>query len=375
MIGMAAASPPHPASAESYAQKASTLREELANKKAQHDALLQKSSTLNAEVSTLKKNLVKVSGDLRESEESLTDTEQKLQDLKEKKTHLIATLYKDQTAMGGFVSAVKKYSQTSTPDMLMQGNPVDASRAGIVMKSVMPRLQEQSNALKAQLEEIRKVEADISDQQETVREESNKLNKQQNSLSSLLQQRSKLYKSTENERLSQEKEVERLTRESKNLEDLMSKLKEKPKRRHKEESETEEAGNAPLPPGMVQPVHGRVAISFGQQDELGAPSRGITFSTRPGASVVTPLAGTVKFAGPFQKYKQILIVEHDGGYHSLIAGLSHIDTVVGASLAAGEPVGTADNSGSPKVYYELRRNGKPINPQKSLLAQSKQEKG
>jgi len=275
--------------------------------------------------------------------------------------------------MGGLVSAVKKYSQTSTPDMLVQSNPIDAERASIVMKSIMPRLQQQSTSLKSQLAEIKKIEDDITNQQKIQTQEANKLDKQQDTLAILLEQRQRMYKSTESERLAQEKQVAELTQKSKNIEDLIQRLKSNSKRRTNDDS-GDTAENARLLSHMLLPVHGKIFTAFGQRDNLGAPSKGVTFSTRPGASVVTPLAGIVKFAGPFQKYKQILIVEHKGGYHSLIAGLARIDTVVGASLAAGEPVGVAETSGSPRVYYELRYNGKPVNPQRSLIAQRKQEK-
>ncbi len=356
-----------------YTDKANDIREELAAKKVAHDALLQKSTVLNSQVSDLKKNLVKVSKDLQTSEENLSTTDQNLQDLRQKKERIIKNLYKDQQAMGGLVSAVKKYSQTSTPDMLMQSNPIDAERASLVMKSVMPRLQQQSTSLKSQLAEVKKIEGDITRQQQIQNQEAKKLNGQQDDLAILLQRRQKMYQSTESQRVVQENEVARLKKESKNVEDLIQRLKSNHKRKTYDDGE-DEAESGPLPNHMLLPVHGKIYTAFGQRDDLGAESKGITFSTRPGASVVIPLAGIVKFAGPFQKYKQILIVEHKGGYHSLIAGLARIDTVVGASLAAGEPVGVAETSGSPRVYYELRRNGKPVNPQRLLLAQRKQEK-
>ncbi len=369
----------HPASGicntADYIDKASDLRDELTAKKAAHQALLQKSTALNSEVTDLKKNLIQVSKNLQASEENLSDADQNLQDLRQKKVRIIQNLYKDQQAMGGLVSAVKKYAQTSTPDMLMQSDPIDAARASLVMKSVMPRLQEQSSLLKAQLAEIKKIEGDITGQLHIQTQEANKLDKQQDDLAVLLQQRQRLYQSTESLRLTQEKEVLRLTKESKNIEDLIQRLKSKNRKVEDDSDDGEDADNSgPLPEHMLLPVNGKLYTAFGQTDDQGAPSKGITFSTRPGARVVIPLAGIVKFAGPFQKYKQILIVEHKGGYHSLIAGLARIDTVVGASLAAGEPVGVAETSGSPRVYYELRRNGKPVNPQRSLLAERKQEK-
>ena len=360
----------HPApSCASYADKASNIQEELAEKKAAHAELLKKSTALNSEVATLKNNLVSVSKDLRTSEESLSTTDQNLKDLRQKKEHYLQNLYKDQQAMGGLVSAVGKYSRTSTPSMLMQASPIDAARASLIMKSIMPRIQQQSTYLKSQLSEIKKIEGDITTQLQLQTEQNAKLNKQQNDLTALLHARREVYQSTENERRTEEKEVSRLTKESANIEELMEKLKSKTQKNN-----VAKMAGSPLPANMLTPVHGRILTGFGDKDDLGAPSKGITFITRPGASVIVPLAGIVKFAGAFQKYKQILIVEHQGGYHSLIAGLARIDTVVGASLAAGEPVGVTETTGSPQVYYELRQNGKPVNPQRSLLAQRKQEK-
>ena len=79
---------------------------------------------------------------------------------------------------------------------------------------------------------------------------------------------------------------------------------------------------------------------------------------------MAPYDGQVVFAGQFRGYGQILIIEHNEGYHTLLAGLSRIDCVVGQWLMAGEPVGRMGRpvDGNPELYLELRRNGQPINP-------------
>ena len=63
-------------------------------------------------------------------------------------------------------------------------------------------------------------------------------------------------------------------------------------------------------------------------------------------------------------YGQILIIEHGGGYHTVLAGLEGADAVVGQWLLAGEPVGVvgSPDSGRPQLYLELRRDGQPIDP-------------
>ena len=70
------------------------------------------------------------------------------------------------------------------------------------------------------------------------------------------------------------------------------------------------------------------------------------------------------YAGSFLGYGQLLIIEHGEGYHLLLAGLSHIDCVVGQWVLAGEPVGVMGGTGKEgqQLYLELRQQGVPIDP-------------
>ncbi|AWU94375.1 metallopeptidase [Azospirillum ramasamyi] len=124
----------------------------------------------------------------------------------------------------------------------------------------------------------------------------------------------------------------------------------------------------PAVAGMVLPAAGKLTTRFGEADRYGATSRGVTVQTRAGAAVVAPRGGTIVFAGPFKGYGLILIVEHGNGYHSLIAGLGRIDTAVGRKVAGGEPLAVMPPDGNPDLYFELRRNGQPINPQRGFGA-------
>lgn len=134
-------------------------------------------------------------------------------------------------------------------------------------------------------------------------------------------------------------------------------------------AEAETARAAPsAPAGERLPVGGRVTVRYGEADRYGATSRGVTIQARAGSTVVSPQAGTIVFAGPFRGYGQILIVEHSHGYHSLIAGFGRIDTAVGRRVATGEPIGLMPADGSPDLYFELRRHGQPINPQRGFGA-------
>jgi len=117
-------------------------------------------------------------------------------------------------------------------------------------------------------------------------------------------------------------------------------------------------GAAPSP--YLLPVTGRIITGFGAPLQAGV-SRGLTIAPRAGAQVVAPAAGRVAFAGPYRGYGEIVIVEHDGGWTSLVTGLSRISAEVGDSVIAGTPLGQA-GPGSPQVTLELRREGEPVNP-------------
>jgi len=120
----------------------------------------------------------------------------------------------------------------------------------------------------------------------------------------------------------------------------------------------EAPAGAPSP--YIMPVAGRLVTGFGAP--LGATlSQGITLAPVGGAQVVAPAAGRVAFAGPYRGYGQIVIIEHPGGWTSLVTGLARADAQVGEQVGDGAPLGVAGPS-RPTVTVELRRAGEPVNP-------------
>ena len=91
------------------------------------------------------------------------------------------------------------------------------------------------------------------------------------------------------------------------------------------------------------------------------------------------------FAGPFRSYGQLLIINADGGYHMVLAGLSQIDVQLGQFVLAGEPVGTMNpapkstarpaQSSAPYLYVEFRKDGRPVDPDPWWVANSQKVQG
>ena len=118
------------------------------------------------------------------------------------------------------------------------------------------------------------------------------------------------------------------------------------------------------------PVQGVVLTGFGETDSIGAKSQGLSVEAPPGALVVAPMGGRIKFAGTFKNYGKMIIIEHESGYYSLIGGLGGISAAVDQAVRPGEPIGklpgASSRGASPVLYYELRHKGQAIDPSRKF---------
>ncbi len=125
---------------------------------------------------------------------------------------------------------------------------------------------------------------------------------------------------------------------------------------------------------VAMPVEGGFDKRFGEDDGAGGTLQGDMVKTQSGAIVTSPADGVVLYAGPFRSYGQLLILNAGDGYHVVLAGMDRISVTLGQSVISGEPVGAMgetrlasaaafdDAGGSPELYIEFRKDGKPVDP-------------
>ena len=117
----------------------------------------------------------------------------------------------------------------------------------------------------------------------------------------------------------------------------------------------------PAPHGVYRlPVRGRVVTGFGELADAGYRARGVTLAVVAGAPVMAPAAGTVRYARPFRGFGAIVVIDHGGGWTSLVAGLGSASVRAGDRVAGGQPIGSAARGEEPTVTVELRRRGRPV---------------
>ncbi|SDI93223.1 murein hydrolase activator EnvC family protein [Billgrantia gudaonensis] len=112
------------------------------------------------------------------------------------------------------------------------------------------------------------------------------------------------------------------------------------------------------------PVEGELAATFGNGD--GVHRNGLLIRTAEGTPVTAVHAGRVVFAEWMRGFGNLVIVDHGDQVMTLYAHLQHFETEVGRALSRGDPLGAVGVSGGqrqPGLYFEVRRQGKPIDPE------------
>jgi murein hydrolase activator len=374
---------------------------------------------LGAEIAKLRIESVAAAQLAQRHESEIGALEAQLEGLNTEETAKIAALRTRQAEETQLLMALERLAR-HPPEALALGSaePVDAVRGAMLLGAALPRLEAKAKALEAELdalaalrqridgkkrelvtlrdaraEEQQKMgdliqrkaalQARIAQRVEIGAQRLAQLSAQANDLRELIERLEAERKQREEEaRKREEEERQRAEAEQQRQNELLAHAMTKPPRAEPEPRETATAAVAGTPRAladpskpkglrpfaaakgaMVAPAAGHLARRYGEPDEMGTTSRGLTIETQPGAQVVAPFDGRIEFAGPFRGYGQILIIEHGDGYHSLLAGLGRIDGAVGQWLVAGEPVGAMDlGQEKPALYLELRRNGQPINP-------------
>ncbi|WP_371832796.1 M23 family metallopeptidase [Mesorhizobium koreense] len=127
---------------------------------------------------------------------------------------------------------------------------------------------------------------------------------------------------------------------------------------------------------IANPAPGAVVTSaFGVRRDpilgVSALHPGIDFRDAIGSNVPATAAGVVTRASRAGGYGNMVEIDHGGGYSTRYAHLSEIDVKVGDKVARGETIGKSGSTGrstGPHLHYEVRHNGKAVDPVSFLKA-------
>jgi len=181
---------------------------------------------------------------------------------------------------------------------------------------------------------------------------------QQVTLNSAVAAESALLKKVRGEKEAGQALQQQLAESAGRLRDLLAGLQRRKEQARPQGSSDFETGRGKLP----WPLRGKVIAGFGSQVHPRYKTRtnnlGIDIKAGPGAQVRSVAPGRVAYADQFMGYGNLIIVDHGAGFYTLYANLDEMSAKVGTEVAAGTTVGTA----SDYLHFEIRKDGKPVNP-------------
>jgi len=122
------------------------------------------------------------------------------------------------------------------------------------------------------------------------------------------------------------------------------------------------------PPAWAWPTAGRINVDFGGKPGTGT---GILVNGRAGQPVYAAASGVVVYAGSgLIGYGQLIILKHNDTYLSAYGYNASLLVKEGQSIRKGQQIATMGEGPErkPRLHFEIRRNGKPVNPRQYLPA-------
>ncbi|WP_303982758.1 murein hydrolase activator EnvC [Dongia mobilis] len=397
---------------ESLAQTASDLenvQQELQSSQKKADELANQAAALSREVADLQTALISAAADVQRREREVTEIENTLATLSESERDKEAALKRGRKELAATLVALQRLSALPRQALLFGPEPpIDMARSARLLGIVTPVLDGRARALQSELNEIKELRQEMARRRDDLTAALAKLAGENQRLADLVAKKSGLQQSTLAETEATRQRLARLADQAKNLQDLITRLEQtetdNPTPADETPSDDDQVASlepdAPKKPAVTKkpadlrafpkditrltvPVSGEMVKKFGSKTETAGTMKGVEIETRPGAQIVATFDGQIVFEGPFRGYGQILIIEHSGGYHTILAGLDRVAVDVGQWLKAGEPIGrmgasaqlettqpenepesSGDDTGTgrPRLYIEMRHDGQPFDP-------------
>ncbi len=361
--------------------------------------LSEKTQALEDEIRSLQVSFTGTLSKIRRHEQAIASAEETLTSLESERQTRLDELTKRRRDFYGTLAAMQRIAFRPRAAMLASEHPpVDTLRGALLLGAALPEVEAKARTVEDFLSELQDLTRSIEEEHEALDAAAATLRQERLRLRDLIERKQAALSVTETEKQAAEARAAELADKAETLRQLMALATEGTETREApatneqtaslgaveatksvEPSPAERTASALTAPSPVRflteqkaqllmPIHGRIVARFGQTiargPDAGRPAKGLTIRAESSAQVVAPFDGKVVYAGVFRTYGQILIIDHGGRYHTLLAGLDEISAAVGQWVLAGEPIATISrlDDQQPELYLELRRTGEAIDP-------------
>ncbi|HEY6517252.1 MAG TPA: peptidoglycan DD-metalloendopeptidase family protein [Steroidobacteraceae bacterium] len=247
--------------------------------------------------------------------------------------------------------------------LLNQGDPARAGRMFVYYSYFSRARALKIQAIEADLQRIGQLDGQLQAQDTKLAGLQQAQQLQVSALRQARSQRMQVLASISAQTQSRAARLSRLQHQRSDLESLLAQL-----RRATASLPPEDLGHSPfahLRGRLPRPVAGSIIERYGQVRAGGLKWQGDLFATQREAPVRAVSPGRVVYADWLAGLGLLIIIDHGDGYMSLYGHNDRLYESVGQHVAAGQVIARAGDSGGsarPELYFEIRREGEPLDP-------------
>lgn len=343
---------------ERLRERIEQTRRALAETRSEHDVVQAQLRKVERRIGQVGRAVRRLARDIQRQEQALASLRQRRAELQEALAgyrEILARQVRASYVMG---------RQEHMKILLNQGDPATVQRALVYYDYLnRSRAAQIRNAL-ARLEELQAVEQEIREKQERLQALLARRAQQKKALEDSRMARQKVMASLERRIDDQGQTLRSMVEAEKELEwvvrTLNQALDDIPLEHEADKAFAKRKGELPWP------ANGRLMHRFGSRRSVGNMRwRGVVIRATSGRDVRAISYGRVAFADWLRGYGLLLIIDHGDGYMSLYGHNQSLYKDVGEWVESGEVVASVGDSGGQRdsgLYFEIRSQGKPVDP-------------
>lgn len=348
------------------AQRLKALQTEITRVQERLESARGKQGKLERELRRIEGEIGRGSRELRDIDAQLARTQARLDGLRATRRDQLDALAEQRDLLARQVRAAYAGGRQAQIKLLLnQEDPAAVGRVLAYYEFLQTARLERIDAVESTLTDLRRTEAEI-DQQTQALEAARKTQQQrQDALLAGKQERGEVLAKLRAEILSSDQRLTSLREDEEQLKALLAKLA-----RVLEDIPNDGVMRpfTTLKGRLPWPADGQIKARFGEErGHTGASLRwqGVLITAPEGRQVRAISHGRVAFADWMRGFGLLVIVDHGDGYMSLYGYNQSLYASVGDWVEPGQVIGAAGRSGghdTAGVYFEIRHQGKPVNP-------------
>ena len=314
---------------------------------------------------------------IQESEARIAATQIRIARIERLRTRQRAALARKQEPVARLLAALQTMARRPSALALIQpGSLDDMIHTRLLLETTTPAIRRNSVVLKAEIEHGNRLRAQADQAMAALRIEQGRIAERRRALARLEQQHRLTSRALDNSAMLERERAQAMGEQARDITTLMQQMDEDallsarlaslpgpvPRPANPDQAgapPTEQPQQRTTHPSYRLPVIGRIVTGMGELSDAGVRARGLTFAPAPGALVIAPAGGQVRYAAPFRDYGNVIIIDHGNGWTTLLTGLDQISVRVGDSIGQGSPIGRSPRD-RPRIMVELRHQGRPV---------------